>query len=287
MKRLLAVIFCSLITAFFVHQAFAQHTVTRATLTGSGGYLGVGVAEVDDERAKALKLKEDHGVVVMNVDPDTPAAKAGMKESDVILQFNGQRVEGVDQFMRMVRETPPNRKVTLQISRNGALQTVTVSMGARSPQMFIDKFDQFKMPDMSNMPDLSNLPKVPPVPPIPNFKMPEIPRPSVGWAARSVGIEVVSLNSQLAEYFGVKQGALVQWVSKSSPAEKAGIKAGDVVTKVNGNTVTSPHEIARLVRGDREGNPVPFSVVRNHKDLTVTVKPSEGWQSFDEDERER
>ncbi len=281
MKRRLSLSFCLLINAVALQHAFAQRTTTHnISLVTSGGYLGVGVAEVDDERSKALKLKEDHGVVVMNVDDNTPAAKAGLKESDVILQFNGQRVEGVDQFMRMVRETPPNRKVTLQISRNGAQQTLTATMAPRSQMPGTDF--HFSFPDMSNLPNMS---KMPPIPPVPNFKMPEIPRPSFGWATKSVGMEVADLNSQLAEYFGVKQGALVRWVSKNSPAEKAGIKAGDVITRINGSAVTSPHEVAHLVRDIVDNHPVPFAVVRNHRDMTFTVKPAEGWQSSDEDER--
>ena len=86
-------------------------------------YLGIGVAEVDPERAKALNLKEVHGVEVKSVDQDSPAAKAGLKESDVVLEYNGQRIEGAEQFIRLVHETPVDRQVKLLVWRNGAPET--------------------------------------------------------------------------------------------------------------------------------------------------------------------
>src|SRR6266498_480139 len=75
-----------------------------------GSYLGIGVADIDTERAKALNLKEERGAEVTSVDPEGPAGKAGLKEGDVVLEYNGQRVEGTEQFVRMVRETPPGRQ---------------------------------------------------------------------------------------------------------------------------------------------------------------------------------
>src|SRR5206468_8993249 len=93
---------------------------SRVIMPGaSSSFLGVGVSEIDSERAKALNLKEERGVEVKNVDEDSPAAKAGVKVGDVVLDYNGQRVEGMEQFVRFVHETPVGRPVKLLISRNG------------------------------------------------------------------------------------------------------------------------------------------------------------------------
>ena len=100
-------------------------------LAGGGSYLGVGVAEVTPERAKALKLKEERGAEITSVEADSPAAKAGLKAHDVVLEYNGQRVEGIEQFTRMVRETPAERQVRLTISRDGATQALTATIGQR------------------------------------------------------------------------------------------------------------------------------------------------------------
>src|SRR6478609_1739069 len=99
------------------------------TITPQGSYLGVGIQEITAERAKALKLREEAGVEVTRVAPDSPAAKAGLKEGDVVLQYNGTKVEGLEQLSRLVRETPVGREAKLDIFRNGAPMTIMAKVG--------------------------------------------------------------------------------------------------------------------------------------------------------------
>ena len=113
--------------------------------------------------------------------------------------------------------------------------------------------------------------------------LPDTPRPLLSWQSAVVGIEAEHLNPQLAEYFGVKDGVLVRSVAKKSPAEKAGIKAGDVVIKVNAVEVTNPREISSQVRANRNKASVPFVVNRRGKELTLEVKPSTTWDADDAD----
>lgn len=280
MKRWLALVICLAVNGLAVHRLLAQqsapHIRSAASITRGGGYLGVGVAEIDDDRARALKLKDAHGVEVKSVEEDSPAAKAGLKEGDAVLEYNGQRVEGVDQFIRMVRETPPSRHATMQIVRDGAPQTVTATIIKRSAQAFTNNLiaPGFEL-QMPNMPgDLFGGSPAPPVRPM----MPDMPHPLLLWESGAIGIEAEGLNPQLAEYFGVKDGVLVRSVAHNSPAEKAGIKAGDIVVKVNGETVSTPHEIASQLHGARNKHSVPFGLMRNHKELSLEVKPSDGWQ---------
>ncbi len=158
-------------TALFALMAQAPAPAPRARSVTSlvaqpGSYLGVAVVEIDSDRAKALKLKEERGVEIKYVDENSPAAKAGLKEGDVVLDYNGQRIEGINQFIRMVSETPSGRKVSLQISRNGSLQTLPVTIEARSGR------GGFSF----TMPNLSALPAMPVMPAMPNMpNMPEIP----------------------------------------------------------------------------------------------------------------
>src|SRR5437868_15368503 len=98
---------------------------------GLGSFLGVGIQEIDSARAKQLKLPDDAGVEVTRIAPDSPAEKAGIKTGDVVTQYNGQRVEGMEQFSRMVRETPAGREVKIAIIRNGAPQIIAVRIVAR------------------------------------------------------------------------------------------------------------------------------------------------------------
>ena len=234
-------------------------------LGGSGSYLGVGVAEVTPERAKALKLKEERGAEITSVEADSPAAKAGLKAHDVVLEYNGQRVEGIEQFTRMVRETPAERQVRLTISRDGATQALTATIGQRKG------FGTFPAPDVNvqrlrqdlelRRNDLEKL----------KSQMPDIPRPNMSWQSGMLGVEAESLADQLAEFFGVKEGVLVRSVVKDSAAAKAGLKAGDVITKVDDTKVASPREITSATRSLRSKKTFPVTVIRNHKEMTLSV----------------
>jgi len=235
--------------------------VSRAFVLSApaSSFLGVGVTDIDGERAKALKLKEEHGAEVTSVDVDSPAAKAGVKVGDVVLEYNGQRVEGSEQLVRFVRETPVGRQVKLLISRNGATQTVMATTASKAANNFVWNSEDFK------------------------FKMPAIPdmpHPLVMWQSRTLGVESESLNSQLAEYFGAKEGVLVRSVIKGSAAEKAGIKAGDVITRIGAQKVSSPNEISRALHSLSSTKAFPVTIVRERKETTLNVtieeKSSEG-----------
>jgi serine protease Do len=246
-------------TAAMALPGTAQTTVPKgrsavARRPGDRAYLGVGVIDLTDDRVKALNLKDDHGVEVKRVEENSPAAKAGVKENDVILEVNGKSVENIDQFIRSIAEGQPGAKVDLTIWRNNARQTLSATLDSRPYNPFFG----FAGPDAPMPPTL-------PMPP--GFGDPFSALP--GNTPR-VGFEGEPLTPQLAEYFGVRQGVLVRTVDAKTPAEKAGLKAGDVVIKVNGTPVTSPREISGLVRMSR--GKTTFSVVRNKKEMTLDVE---------------
>lgn len=258
-----------------VFPAAAQPVAPRAPKIAVSGasWVGVMIQEIDADRAKALKLPVEAGVEITRVEPDSPAEKAGLKTGDAILQYNSEHVEGMEQFSRLVRETPVGREVKLDIYRNGAPQNVTVKIGARrAPQMF------------------SIAPVAPTPPPAPaerwEMRMPDMPRSFMSWRSSALGIECETLDGQLAQFFGVKEGVLVRSVSKNSAGEKAGIKAGDVITKVDDTHVATPAEISSRIRSLR-GKSVNVVVMRDHKEVTVSValddedRAGKGWfQNF-------
>src|SRR5215469_12205965 len=130
----------------------------RMVVTRSGSYLGVGVIDIEEERAKALNLKEARGVEIKSVDADSRAAKAGLKEGDVVLDYNGTPVAGVEQFARLVRETPAGRQVHLNVWRSGAPQTITATVATRpGGYSFHSDGDSFSY----------TMPPMPPMPPMP------------------------------------------------------------------------------------------------------------------------
>ena len=221
--------------------------VVISTPGSSGSYLGVGIKEIETDRAKVLKLKEEAGVEITRVDENSPAEKAGLKSGDVILDYNGQHVEGIEQFSRLVRETPAGREVKLGVFRNGANQTIVAKIGSRRPAP-VAPFD------------LGNL----------SLRIPDIPHTFMGWRSSLLGVEAESLDGQLAEFFGVKEGVLVRSVVHGSAAERAGMKAGDVITRVDDSKVASSSDVTSRLRSSR-GKSVPVVVLRDHKEVTVSV----------------
>lgn len=250
------------------HRLVMQHN--------GSSYLGVGVVEVTSDRAKELHLKEDRGVEVRCVDADSPAAKAGLKEADVVLEYNGQRVEGGEQFMRLVRETPPGRPVSLLVLRNGANQTLTATIGQR--QAGIMTLDMEGDGPLMSMPGMPVMPAMPVIP--------DMPRAFTTWRSPTLGIESESLNPQLAEYFGVKEGVLVRLVMHDSAAEKAGFKAGDVIVKVEGQKVTTPKEISSILQSSRSKKTLAITVLRRQKEVVVNVTLEErsSWNPLEDRE---
>jgi serine protease Do len=224
----------------------------------SGGYLGIGGLDISPERAKALNLKEERGVEVSSLAEDGPAAKAGIKQGDVVLEFNGQPVEGTAQFQRLVRETPVGRQVRITVWRSGGRQTLTATVGENKQTTVFGSGDgawNFSMPRIEPMPNIE----------IPRFQM-SLQNPMLGIVGESLERE-----DQLAEFFGVQDGVLVRSVKKGSAAEKAGIKAGDVITKVDDSKVTSSAEITRVLRGLKSKKTFGVTVVRNRKEMPLTV----------------
>jgi serine protease Do len=218
-----------------------------------GGYLGVGIQEITPERAKALKLHDEAGVEITSVIHDSPAEAAGLKAGDVVISYNNQKFEGREQFSRMVRETPPGREAKLEIVRNGFTQTVTVKIDNRTlPRMLPPDGQHFNPPDMS---------------------MPDIPRVFQGMNSPMLGIEAESIDGQLAAYFGSKDpSVLVRTVLKNSAAEKAGLKAGDVVLRVDEIKVASAADISARLRA-AQGKSVQLAILRDRKEMNVSVTP--------------
>ena len=255
--------------AAFLAPASAQDApkarASRVMVSHGGSFLGVGAIDIDEDRAKALNLKEARGVEIKSVEENSPAAKAGVKEGDVVLDFNGQHVEGSEQFARLVRETPSGRQVQLSIWRNGAPQTLTATIGTRSGYYM-------------HGPDVSVIaPPMPPMPPMPPNVSDEIRERMQEMTGRNMtlGVETESLTPQLADFFGVKDGALVRSVVKNSPAEKAGIKAGDVIVKVDDAKVATPRDLIAHLRTARSKKTFPVTVVRKQQEQTFTVTVEE------------
>jgi serine protease Do len=224
---------------------------------GGGARLGVVLTDVSDEKMKDLKLSSEDGAVVTEVEDDSPAAKAGLKENDVVLQFDGERVRSVAQLRRMVQETPPGRTVAIKISRAGNNQTLNVKLGSAFPG---EQMHEFEFPQVE----------------VPQIHMPEMNFDFLGGGPR-LGITADDLTQQLAQNLGVTQGSgvLVMEVNIGSPAGKAGIRAGDCIVKVNGEKIESVSDLHRALErssGSEGSNKISVTIVRDHHEQTLSVQ---------------
>jgi serine protease Do len=238
-------------------------------------YLGVDIQDVTAQRMGPLKLKEERGVEVTMVDQDAPAGKAGVKERDVILEFNGTPVESEDQLRRLIREIPPGRTVRLGLSRDGNPMNISVKLADRR-KIVTERAPRVIVPRMPEIPRV------------------EIPGYAIQWQtySSSLGIQTENLSRQLGEFFGVKdaEGVLVRSVEKGSPAEKAGIKAGDVIVRADNEKLSDRADLSHVLRNHREGGKLPLGVVRDKREQTIVVDlPQRGsddsfWRYFPSDE---
>jgi serine protease Do len=236
-------------------QGLAQEVVqSMLPDDGERGWLGVSIAEVTADKAKELKLPAVRGVILTEVEANSPAAKAGLKANDVVSEFNGQHVEGTVQFRRLVRETPPGRTAQLTIWRDGRAQSISVELssfrdhlGSRV-RVFGPKGFDF------------------------HFEMPDIDKDFLALRRPTLGIDAEDLSGQLGSYFGAPEGegVLVREVKPGTPAEKAGLKAGDVIIKIDGERVRTVSDLREKLREKRDKKTV--SVVRKGAEMSLDVE---------------
>jgi serine protease Do len=226
-------------------------------------HLGVTLDDVTPEKAQKLKLPAIAGAIVTSVQKDSAAAKAGIESGDVIMGFDGVHVRSSAELRRLIRETPSGRTVEIKIIRDGKARTLSAELKA-SPNF------SYNMPEIHIPSENFNMPKmfVPPM----NFDgIPSFPESH----RATLGISGDDLTPQLAQFFGVKQGkgVLIGEVTQGGPADKAGLKAGDVIVQVNGAPIggveelrTALHEIVKDT-----ARKVSLTIVRDHHEQTVNA----------------
>src|SRR5882762_816887 len=197
---------------------------------------------------------------------EVTADKAGLKENDVVTEINGQRVEGAAQFRRMIHEIPAGRSIQITVWRDGRTQNVSATLGKSEERRHAMKM-------------------VAPTPGTFAFRMPDIPEiPPMEWNGNMVfgggqprlGIDAEDISGQLGAFFGAPdgEGILVRDVNSGSPAEKAGVKAGDVITSLNGERIRSVGELREKLsaKRDEKDRTVKLGVLRNKSEISLTVE---------------
>jgi len=242
-----------------------------SVLTGRGAEIGISVRDVEpadrqapEQRSKSGSTAPAAGVVVEDVRPNSPAEKAGLKRSDLITEFDGERVRSARQFARLVQETAPGRTVETTIVRGGERKQLQIVPSDGSRAWRGEDRLRDRLGELNQYHFFRNLQPF-------DFNFDYGPLGTSGHGR--LGITVQELTPQLSTYFGIKDGGvLVSSVVDDSPAARAGLKAGDVITSLNGQAVGSHDDLVRQLGGIREDEAVTIGIMRDRKEATVTVK---------------
>jgi serine protease Do len=242
-----------------------------------GGFLGVYAENINRENMSRYRMNQVRGVGVTQIVKDSPAEKAGLRKDDVILRIDGENVNSVRKLNRLVSEMAPDHSVRITVSRGGAEQEVTATIGKRNNSAWAR--DLF-----SGEPGVwkweGNAPKVwkweGPLINKDHFK--DMEDLSFFLSnTRRIGVSTTTLTKQLADYFGVAggRGVLVTSVTEDGPAAQAGVRAGDVITAIDGEAVDSSGDLSRTINRKKDGD-VTLTIIRNKAQQTIRVTPKEG-----------
>jgi len=233
------------------------------------GYMGVLVGDIDSETAAKQRLKDTHGAIVTLIDHDAPAAQAGIRVNDVVLQVNGETTENAEHFGRVLREIPPGHTISLVISRDGNVQTIAVQLVDRKKM----EHDVWNRLDAGNEPGSSGAGLG-----ILSGGGGDVPSsaggfhiPFIGTNTLSVGALVEPLTAQMADYLGVQGGLMIKQIARKSEAEKAGLKAYDVILKIGADGIATTADWDRSLRAN-QNKPVQVTILRDRRQQAVTLQ---------------
>jgi len=239
--------------------AVPMFSLNAVASENNGAWLGIYTQSIDQNLKEAFNLDTDHGVVVKMLIPDSPADEAGLKQGDIILTFGGKDLDGADQLIEDMKAYKPGDKVVMNVIRKGNEKEIAVTLGSRTDQ---EKADDNVMKWYGSVPH--NYSK--------SYKF-----FNSQMADTYIGVSLQSLSEQLGDYFGVADGngALIEEVMPESPAEKAGLKAGDVIVKIDGNNIEGPSDVQNDIWDKEKGDKVEVTVVRDKKEQTFALEVEE------------
>ena len=246
-----------------IFQQLKDHTPLLHS--NSQGYLGVDLADVDQQKAQALKLREVRGAVITLIDHDAPAGKIGLKVNDVVLQLNGQKVANAERLRLLLKEIPAGRSVSIEISRDGNIQTLAVQLADRRA-MERDVWNKIGTSEdgFAQEQETGGITGEGAAPQPGGFHVPLL-------GSLNVGALVEPLTGQMAEYLGVPNGLMVKQVARKSEAAAAGLKAFDVILKVGTESISTSADWERALHANT-GKPVQVTILRDRKQQTLTMQ---------------
>ncbi|UCE24482.1 MAG: PDZ domain-containing protein [Candidatus Zixiibacteriota bacterium] len=237
-------------------------------------WLGVVGQSVDEELADAFDLGADYGAIINRVLDESPAEEAGLEEGDLIVKFEGQHVGDWDDLVDMIEDHRPGDEVDLVIFRDEDQMDIKVTLDSKPRgrsyrySWFSDR--DFYVPKVPRIPKITKLPRIPRIPRTGHFYIGD-------WSGSYIGVHMMELNKQLAEYFGVEKGrgVLITEVDRKSPAENAGLAAGDVIIEIDGDRVFEHEDVTDAIDDADPGDKLSLMVIRDKKELSFDVEVGE------------
>lgn len=260
MRNFLKIFFASVLVVAVVF-SFGSSKTSRDS------WLGVFGQSVDEELAEAFDLSVDYGAIINRVLDDSPAEEIGLEEGDIIVSAAGARVRDYDDLVDIIEDHKPGDKVTLKVIRDDEELELEATLEAKPRRSYSGSY-WYSDDDIV-------LPSIP--------KIPRIDRIYIGQSSDSyIGVRLTELTKQLGEYFGVEKarGVLITEVDKDSPAEKAGLKAGDVIVDIDGDKVYEYEDVRDIIGDKDEGDMVAVTVMRDRKEVKLDVEVAEREDKF-------
>jgi serine protease Do len=255
------------IASLMLIMAIPDHGICQS----SKGYLGVSLQDVTGKIIKKKHLPVERGAYVTSVIEDSPAEDAGIENGDVIVKFDGKTIDDEDDLTKAIKNTKPHTDVSIELYRNGDKKTLTATIDKKksinlswgSHNWSGDLDDLFDDDDQEIHITKSAKPS----------KSIRLHNITINSENETNGLKVQDLTEQLRKYFGAPdgKGILVSKVNKGSDADKAGFKAGDLITKIDNRSVYDCNDFAEDL-DHFGGKSVSMEVVRSGKTMTLTMK---------------
>ena len=246
-------VIAAIITLFVISTAFKENSLMADPLpkkekSKNSGWIGIIVQDVSEKLMKKYKLNSSDGAYIEEVVDDSPADSAGIKAEDVIVEFDSKKIYDAEDLARAVKRKAPGTKVSILLVRDGEKKTIPIVVGANK------KIVRHKFKVLPHVPDI---------------------RVCVG--SQLLGLKLITLNEQLGEYFGApnNEGVLIEEVEKESAGEKAGLKAGDIITRVGKKMVTEVEKVQKEFEKYDEGEKVEIEIIRKGSKKMISVEMEE------------
>lgn len=242
------------------------------------GWLGVYIEDVDSELADEEGLPAAEGVYVNGVVDDSPAEDAGLKKGDVILKFDGQEARSVRRLTRLIEDTKPKTKVDIEILRDGDHRVLACEIGADDHEVWAwsDGNWNFDAPHVV-MPKIPDVPEAPRAPHAYSFSLGQL-------SSSYIGVALYEMSDQLAAALGAPDGgALINSVVEDSPADKAGLQAGDVIVEIDHKKVYDTDDVRKAIQKKEDGDVATIRVLRGKtedKTVDVAVESDDTWSGI-------